>query len=871
MVKARENTIKNVGEKEKRFHDVLEDIFIGANIEGKSGFINLMKIKSSYFRFVLSQLEEDVSRELEEFPEFREELFDKLYNFFKRYFSESGSIHFAFTPIQENVWERVYTDKDTSLFWKTRNLYYVKTDRIWRSMNVKVNDFNFFFDASEIEHRKAYEKREIIYELRDVSNDDTINFKVLYSERGRKTDVDEILRKLSKRNVSEEILEKAFRIFEKQNEVDYFINKDANSFLKEQFNVWLRHYLMDEKSIFNERRLKQLKALRNIAFKIIDFISQFEDELRKVWEKPKFVLNSNYVITLDRIKELCGEAFLEDYVIPKVLKNEKQLQEWKELFGVDIKNEEDLIERNMPQEKEWKKLPIDTKNFDEEFKWKLIERICENHELDKVLDGWLIKSENWQALNTILPKFRGKVQTIYIDPPFNKEQDADYFYHVKYKDSTWITMLENRLWLAKELLNEKGSIFVRCDYNGNMYVRLLMNEIFGEENFRNEIILQRGLQTRKAENRLLNKTDSLFFYFKSNEQGFLSILETEKDHVKAYNETLKVLRRLLNQNEVKRIEKLLQETLWMPFLSMPSEQKSPQYREIFGVKLYPPKGRHWAFSQENLDQAIKNRTARLKCNVCGYVVTSENSHNFNGNCPKCSQQDFSGEIFSLYNQINNNWTDIPGYEQDPEFPTRNSEILLKRVIESTSNEGDLVMDFFLGSGTTTAVAHKLKRKWIGVEMGDHFYTIVLPRMKKVLAYDKLGISKEKDVKERYNEKTAGGFFKYYELEQYEQALNNAVYKDTHPFVDWASEDVYNHYVFLKDEKMLRAMEIDYQNRKVKVDLSRLYSNIDVAETLSNLKGKWIKRLARNEVEFEDGEIIDLENLDWKLIRPLIWW
>jgi hypothetical protein len=164
-----------------------------------------------------------------------------------------------------------------------------------------------------------------------------------------------------------------------------------------------------------------------------------------------------------------------------------------------------------------------------------------------------------------------------------------------------------------------------------------------------------------------------------------------------------------------------------------------------------------------------------------------------------------------------------------------------------------------------------------VEMGDHFYSFVqsneklsgvLVRMKEVLAgkgkHEPCGISKEINWQ-------GGGFFKYYELEQYEQALNNAVYKDTHPFVNWASRDVYNHYVFLKDEKMLRAMEIDYQNRKVKVDLSKLYSNIDVAETLSNLKGKWIKRLTRNKVEFEDGEIIDLENLDWKLVKPLIWW
>ncbi|KUO92083.1 MAG: hypothetical protein AT710_04725 [Thermocladium sp. ECH_B] len=91
--------------------------------------------------------------------------------------------------------------------------------------------------------------------------------------------------------------------------------------------------------------------------------------------------------------------------------------------------------------------------------------------------------------------------------------------------------------------------------------------------------------------------------------------------------------------------------------------------------------------------------------------------------------------------IDNNWLDISGYSSLTGFQTENSEILLKRVIESTSNEGDLVMDFFLGSGTTTAVAHKLGRKWIGVEMGEHFYSVVLPRMKKVLAYDKRDIKR----------------------------------------------------------------------------------------------------------------------------------
>jgi len=126
----------------------------------------------------------------------------------------------------------------------------------------------------------------------------------------------------------------------------------------------------------------------------------------------------------------------------------------------------------------------------------------------------------------------------------------------------------------------------------------------------------------------------------------------------------------------------------------------------------------------------------------------------------------------------------------------------------------------------------------------------LPRMKKVLFFDKSGISKEKDVKEKYNENNAGGFFKYYELEQYEDVLRKAKYEDSDLF-SALNQSPYEQYIFLKDKKLLDALEIDYQNNKVKVDLSKIYSNIDIAETLSNLKGKWIKRITENEVELAD--------------------
>jgi len=137
-------------------------------------------------------------------------------------------------------------------------------------------------------------------------------------------------------------------------------------------------------------------------------------------------------------------------------------------------------------------------------------------------------------------------------------------------------------------------------------------------------------------------------------------------------------------------------------------------------------------------------------------------------------------------------------------------------------------------------------------------------MKKVLAYDKSGISKEvKDYQ-------GGGFFKYYELEQYEDTLRKVKYKDSTIF-EVPQQSPYSQYVFMKDKKLLNALEIDYKKDKVKVDLSKLYSSIDIAETLSNLRGKYIKRITADEVELEDGEKINLKDLDYKLIKPLIWW
>jgi len=144
---------------------------------------------------------------------------------------------------------------------------------------------------------------------------------------------------------------------------------------------------------------------------------------------------------------------------------------------------------------------------------------------------------------------------------------------------------------------------------------------------------------------------------------------------------------------------------------------------------------------------------------------------------------------------------------------------------------------------------------------------ILGRLKQVLGIS--GRNEPCGITEDVNWQ-GGGFFKYYELEQYEEALANCVYENHDMFIT-KDKSPYEQYVFLKDEKMLKALEIDYENKKVKVDLDKLYPNIDIAETLSNLTGKWIKKISEGEVEFEDGTKVNTKDLDYRLIKPLIWW
>jgi len=840
---------------EKQFFDALNDIFIGAKIEGESGYINLMHIKSRYYQDgVFPQLKKDIDEAVQDFPDFREELFDKLYSFFQRYFSESGSIYFRYTPLHQNIYEKVYTDeRDVVLFWKTHMLYYVKTDRLFKSLAVEVDGVKFWFDASALELKRANEKREVIFSYREKRADGTLVFEVRYSERGRKTNMEDILKALKREGVdlSDETLDKAFRVFEKQSEVDFFINKDARAFLREQFDLWMYQYLFEGQNVWSEQRLAQLQALKSIAYKVIDFISQFEDELVKIWNKPKFVLNSNYVITLDRIQDLgLVEQLSQHAGMPA------QIAEWQELGIVDETFqaadifETDLTGRHLAPK--YEHLPIDTKYF----KDLELPILAGFEHLDQALDGWLIKSENYQALNTLLPKFREKVQTIYIDPPYNTEND-EFVYKDKFKHSSWLTFLENRLRLSRQLMGDDGVFFTSIDDNEQNKLTTLLMEIFGEENFVNQIIWQKKYSPQNDAKWLSDNHDFITCFANDKFKWRPTLLSRTEEQDARYQNP---------DNDPRGLWK----SSGLDVKTYSAEYDYP-ITTPSGRVVYPPKGRCWRCSKERFQELVNDNRVWFGPN--GDSVPSIKRFLTE------VKQGLTPLTIWTYNEVGHNQEATQelkkiGFVFSSPKPVR----LIKKVIQIGTKQDSIVLDFFAGSGTTAHALIKLNqedqghRKFILVESEDYFSNIILPRLKKIAYSFNWKNSKPQD-----NNGTKV-FFKYYELEQYEDVLRRAHYEDATLFND-PLQDPYHSYVFRPDLKLLESLEADAQANTVHFHPERLYpdpasptgTSIDIAETLSHLRGKWIRRITADYVEFEDDERMSLTDPDWQTLKPMIWW
>lgn len=533
----------------KAFYSKLEDCYLGAKIKkankenmnqaNPSGFTNLLAIKEKYFNYVKEYLEQRIDKDC---GEESSDIYNKLYTFFDSYLNETGTPFFIDTPIYKNIYAKIYSNsKDTSLFYKTQNLYYVKSDTLYESLTLQDSKgkYNFYFDASEYKQNGDNNKSKVFFKLHSIGFDENNLPKIIIKVSNQKDlfpDLssvfksnsnefnDEFLKALKngKIKINEEELKKIFTSYKKQNEIDFFIHKNAKAFLEEQFDLWMFAYLYKDSQIqqWNNETIKRLQKIRNIAYEIIYFISKFEDELKAIWLKPKFAKKTEYVFSLDIIinKAKDSKKLLDSIFKDKNFKN--QIKEWKELNLIDEDFNISSLRGKAEAIEKYKFLPIDTKYLSKEVKFALLSSF---DNLEELLNGELIKSDNFQALNSIMPKYQGKIDLIYIDPPYNAPS-SEITYKNNFKDSTWLSMMENRLSLSKEFLSDNGLINIAIDDIELFNLGELCNEIFDISNHISTISVLCNPQGRVANNISKNSEFNLL-YCKNNTNFSIDILK----------------------------------------------------------------------------------------------------------------------------------------------------------------------------------------------------------------------------------------------------------------------------------------------------------------------------------------------------------
>lgn len=353
--------------------------------------------------------------------------------------------------------------------------------------------------------------------------------------------------------------------------------------------------------------------------------------------------------------------------------------------------------------------------------------LVENKDLsygDQTQGNMLIKGDNLEALKALLPYYKGRVKCIYIDPPYNTGSAFEH-YDDNLEHSTWLSMMYPRLELLRELLAEDGSIWVSLDDNEQAYCKVLLDEIFGRKNFVCNAIWQKKFSPQNDAKWLSDNHDFILIYAKNKDVWVPNLLPRSE----AMNSRYK------NPDNDPR----------GPWMSSDLSVRRMTEKDIYevttpsGTKYFPTQGRSWGVSQETFKELVKenriwfgekgNNMPRLKrflyevkngATALTIWTYEEVGHN----------QDAKKEIKALFPDEKNL------------FDTPKPERLIERVLTLGSNKGDLVLDSFLGSGTTAAVAQKMGRKYIGIEMGEHAITHCAPRLKQVIdGTDQGGISK----------------------------------------------------------------------------------------------------------------------------------
>lgn len=715
------------------------------------------------------------------------EIYSDLYNFFKRYYSEGDFL--SLRRYKEGVYALPYEGEEVKLHWANADQYYIKSGETLTNYTFKAGDKKVRFEVISAtteqnnnkddknrrfklleEHPVRFENNEYVISFSYLPNYDALDKKgkpiakeqkVINNEMEKallvNTNLLPIVNDLNKLTGTDTnritTILKHLNNFTAKNTFDYFIHKDLGKFLRRELDFFIKNEIMHLDDIDSdeaprvEQYLGKIKVLRKVASKIITFLAQLEDFQKKIWLKKKFILETNYCITLDRVPEKLYST---------IATNEKQKEEWQKLFAInEIKGfNGDITEEFLKQNPY---LVLDTAFFDNDFRYKLLSSI---DNFDEQCDGLLVNADNFQYLNLSQEKQTAKVKCIYIDPPYNTGGDG-FVYKDGYSHSSWLSMMNDRLRLAREYLTDDGVIFISIDEHEADNLKKICNMCFGDNNFVADFIRKTKSMTGDEGTGVNIQHENLLCYAKNKTNLFLI---GDNKEFSSYSNPDNDINGEWTSGDPSA--KSGGETTYFPIMN-----------PYTGREDYPPKGRFWAFSKETLQEYIKNERIVFKRDYKnserGFIFKrykNNLSSNFNPiNSLFATENDFMNSVGTkeLFTIFNKNLFNNP----KPQY-------LIQKIITSVNNKKANVLDYFAGSGTTGHAVINLNRgdngnrKYILVEMGNYFDQVTKPRIQKVIYSEDW-----KDGKP-VSRKGSSHCFKYIRLESYEDALDNLRFSRT---------------------------------------------------------------------------------------------
>ena len=589
------------------------------------------------------------------------------------------------------------------------------------------------------------------------------------------------------------VLEKHLERYTAKNSFDYFIHKDLAGFLHRELDLYLKSQVLnlDDLAAGDAARLRRalarVRTVRHMADKIIAFLAQLEEFQKRLWLKKKFVLETQWCVTLDRVPE---------GLYPEIAANAAQREEWVSLLAID-EIAGDLgnggTGYSEPLSVEFLKanpyLVLDTRHFDADFTDRLLAALSDAGPLDEQMDGLLIHGENFQALNLLQARYREQVQCVYIDPPYNTGSDG-FAYRDSYQHSSWLAMLADRLTVARESLSNDGVLLSSIDDIEQPLLRLLMDECFGASN-RIANMVWKGA-TDNNPTRIATEHEYLVWYAKEltstapvwkstiNDAKELMLAEWERlrascnslDAVRSY------FRKFVRDNRevlspLTHYDRVDEEGPYTGGRRVHNPGKEGyRYDVIHPVSGKPcvQPARGYRFPEETMRKLLESDKIIFGPDETQIIQIKEYLRDYAG--------DLKG-LVELDGRVGANALEALFGSREVFRNPKPAELLIN-LLGFVVPEGENVLDFFAGSGTTGHAVIDLnrrddaRRKFILVEMADYFDTVLIPRLKKVV------YSRDWKGGKPVSRRGDTHFFKYSRLECYEDAMDSLDLKPADP-------------------------------------------------------------------------------------------